>query len=435
MEIMGLSSEGCHYTSKQRHLSLVSNYSELSSEEYWFTRWNKPLRMSGSCNCSFRKSWRNSLRDSRIMLNQVEEKIKNDTNQILDDSTLREEYVDQEDKLPSRSYKLLQIETFVEEVLQEVWNEVFSCLPQIEHKVENSSQLELKCVPHCISMEHNKSSELHCVCSMKDEPVGSNQLRNDDFNHQAVISCHEIPDNFHAVETLNNNIEGTTEQQLVSTSLKSVGCVNPTFLGSSINPDLVEYSVVPGAPPVECDAFFLRTDLPDFVGMGAECFDNTDSGFNTVSLECNHHTINADCFKVANKHSDVGQLVRVMEKTQTESYTADPNDIHLTPLQPSISADSQFSDKIIEAKDDAHEYNQITFTSVDIRLPDTCRTQESNIADVGPKSQKSDIQHRKIKQCYHTANLRRLVSHIFIVSGTLYLVVDMIVQYSIGLIA
>ncbi|XP_023725615.1 uncharacterized protein LOC111874381 isoform X2 [Cryptotermes secundus] len=415
MEIMGLPSEGCHYTSKQRHLSLVSNCSELSSEEYWFTRWNKPLRMSDSCNCSFRKSWRNSLRDSRIMLNQVEERIKNDTSQILDDSTLREECVDQEDKLSSRSYKLLQIESFVEEVLQEVWNEVFSCLPQIERKVENSSQLELRCVPHCNSMQHNNSSELHYVCSMKDEPVGKNQFRNDDVIPHAVISCHEIPDDNHAVETLNHNIEGTHKQQLVNTSPKSVGCVNPTFFGSSINPDLLEYAVVPGAPSVECDAFFLRTDLPGFVGMGAECFDDPDSGFNTVSLECNR-AINADCFKVASKHSDVGQLSHVTEKTLTESYTANPNEIHLTALQARISADSQFSDKIIEAKDDAHEYNQTTFTSVDIRLPDTCRTQ-SNIADVGPKVQKSDIQHRKIKQCYHTANLKRLKPLLYFLHG------------------
>jgi hypothetical protein len=365
------------------------------------------------------------------MLNQMQEEIKNDTCQMLDSTALCEECVDQEDKLSSRSYKPLQIETFVEEVLQEVWNEVFSCLSQIEHKVKNSSHLEPKCMPHCVNIQHNNGSELHYVCSTKDEPVGNNQFRNDDFNHQTVISCHEIPDGCHVVETFNNNIEGTNKQHLVSTSLKSVGCVNPTFLGSNINPDLLEYAVVPGAPTVEFDAFFVSTDLPGFVGMGAECFDDTDSGFNTVSLESNHRTTNADCCKIASEHSSAGQPVCVMEKTATESHTAIPNEIHLTELQPCISADSQFSDKIIEAKDDAQEYNQTTITSVDIRLPDTCKTQESSIEDLGPKSQKSNIQHRTIKECYHTRNLRSLVSHIFIVYGTLLL----IVQYSIDLIA
>lgn len=369
-----------------------------------------------------------------MMLNQVEEKMKSDTSRILGDATLCKECVEEQEKLPSRSYKLLQIETFVEEVLQEVWSEVFSCLSQIEHKAENSSQLEPRSMPQCISMQHNKGSDFHYICSMKDETVGNNQFRNEHFNCQAVISCHEIPDTFNVVETQNYNREGTDKQQLVCTSLKSVGCVNPTFLGSGMNPDLLEHVVVPGAPTVECDSFLLSTDLPGFVGIGAECFDDTDSGFNTVSLESNHRTITADSFKDASEHSNICQPVCAMEKTETESYTASPNEIHLTALQPCISADSQFSDNITEAKDDAHRYNQITFTSVDVRLPDTCKAQESNIADVGCKSQKSDVEHRKIKQCYHTTNLRRLVSDIF-VSGTLFLIMTMINQYSIGLMA
>jgi hypothetical protein len=354
------------------------------------------------------------------MLHQVEENKKNDTSRILCDATLCTECVKEEVKLPSRSYKLLQIESFVEEVLQEVWTEVFSCLSQIEHKVENSSQLEQKCVPQCISMQHNQGSEFNYVCNMKDETIGNNQFRNDNFNHQAVISCHKVPDSFHVVETHNSNTEGTNKQQLVSSSLKSIGCVNPTFLGSNMNPDLLDYAVVPGAPTEKCDALFLSTDLPGFVEVGAECYDDTDSGFNTVSLESNHRTTNADSFKDTSEHSDVGQPVCVMEETQVESSNASPNEIHLTPLQPCISVDSKFSDKITEAKDDAHEYNQITFTSIDVRMSDTNKTQENNIADIGCKSQKSDTQCQKLKQCYHTTNLRRLVSHISIISRTLF---------------
>jgi hypothetical protein len=347
------------------------------------------------------------------MLNQVEEKIKNDASRILSDATLCKECVEEEDKLPPRSHKLLQIETFVEEVLEEVWTEVFSCLSQIEHKVDDLARLEPKCMPHCISMQHNKASKFHYVCSMKDETAGSNQFRNEHFNHQAVVSCHDIPDTFNVAESRESNIGATDKQHLVSTSLKSIGCVNPTFVGSGMDPDLLEHAVVPGAPTVECDSFFLSTDLSGFVGIGAE---DTDSGFNTVSLDSNHRTINADSFKDANEHSNVCQHVCVMEKARTESYTASPNEIHPTALRPCISADSQFSGEITEAKDDAHRYNQITFTSVDVRLPDTCKTQGSNKADVGCKSQKSEVEHRKIKQCYHTTNLRRLVSHISIIS-------------------
>lgn len=41
----------------------ISKRSSLS-EEYWFTKWNKPLKI-GSCNCSFRRSLRYS-----VILNQ-----------------------------------------------------------------------------------------------------------------------------------------------------------------------------------------------------------------------------------------------------------------------------------------------------------------------------------------------------------------------------
>ncbi|XP_063238628.1 uncharacterized protein LOC134540086 isoform X2 [Bacillus rossius redtenbacheri] len=51
---------------RSRTLSVASDSSNLSTEEYWFTRWSRPLRSSDGCNCSFRRSWRRSVRDSKI---------------------------------------------------------------------------------------------------------------------------------------------------------------------------------------------------------------------------------------------------------------------------------------------------------------------------------------------------------------------------------
>jgi len=417
VEAMQITSDGCHYNSKHRHLSLISNDSELSSEEYWFTRWNRPLRMEDSCNCSFRKSWRNSLGDSRVILNEMQDDRKNSTDQMLCSLTPCEKYVGQEGFLQSKSHKLLQIENFVEEVLKEVWNEVFLCLSQIEPDVCDQSQLKLECVPNCINRHHDKDLEHNHMYRKRSEPMGDYGSRSDHFNCQTVFSCHETIKNCHVVETVNKNLKGTNDQLLVSTSLNSVGCVNPAFLGSSMNPDIVECAVQPGAPPVECDAIVSSKGLRA-VKKGTKFFDIIDSDVNTVSLESSNHCIsNMDCFKIASEHSDLDQHACITEKTETESFTASPNESNLTELQARISSGSHLSDKMTEAKDDTQEYNQTSFTSVDVRLQDTNRTQESS-AGGGPKSQKINVQQRRNKQCFHTTNLKRLVSDIYSVYGT-----------------
>jgi hypothetical protein len=114
----------------------------------------------------------------------------------------------------------------------------------------------------------------------------------------------------------------------------------------------------------------------------------------------------------------LGHHACITERTETEFFTANPNEIHLTELQAHISSGLHLSDKMTEAKDDTQEYNQTSFTSVDVRLQDTNITQESSITDGGPKSQKSIVQQRRNKQCFHTTNLKRLVSDIYSVFGT-----------------
>jgi len=353
-----------------------------------------------------------------VILNEIQDNPKDSTDQMLCSLTPCEKYVGHEGLLQSRSHKLLQIENFVEEVLKEVWNEVFSCLSQIEHDVYNQSQLKLECVPNCINRHHNKDLEHNHVRRKRSEPLGDYESRNDHFNFQTVYSCHETAKNCHVVETVNKNFKGTNDQLLVSTSLNSVGCANPAFLGSNLNPDVVECAVQPGAPPVECDAIVSSKGLPAIGKKGTKFFD-IDSDVNTVSLESsNHYISNTDCCKIASEHSDLDQHVFITEKTETESFTATPNEINLTELQAHISSGSHLSDKMTEAKDDTQEYNQTSFTSVDVRLQNTNRTQESSSTDGGPKSQKSNVQQRRNKQCFHTTNLKRLVSDIYSVYGT-----------------
>lgn len=57
-----------------KRLSLDAySYSKRNSlsEEYWFMKWNKPLKI-GSCNCSFRRSLRYSVISNQPVLQSVE---------------------------------------------------------------------------------------------------------------------------------------------------------------------------------------------------------------------------------------------------------------------------------------------------------------------------------------------------------------------------
>lgn len=79
------------YTSKRNSLS----------EEYWFTKWNKSLKI-GNCNCSFRRSMRYSVISHQP---QKSESIKSNFD------------------LPPT--KIVNVETFVERLIQETFFEAF----------------------------------------------------------------------------------------------------------------------------------------------------------------------------------------------------------------------------------------------------------------------------------------------------------------------
>lgn len=75
------------------------------SEEYWFTKWNKPLKI-GTCNCSFRRSLRLSV-------------ISNQPTSQNNDKRLSKCSLD------STPTKIINVETFVERLIQETFFEAF----------------------------------------------------------------------------------------------------------------------------------------------------------------------------------------------------------------------------------------------------------------------------------------------------------------------
>ncbi|XP_069688565.1 uncharacterized protein [Periplaneta americana] len=357
LEAMGHQPEICNFSSKHRSLSLCSNFSELSTEDYWFKRWNRPLTMSDTCSCSFRKSWRNSLGDSRLMINQTEEET-NRRSQLFDSTPLSEIYVEEEDIIQMENS---QVESFVEDLLQKIWKDVYLCLSKTDHESESKSRY--------------LSSDTHDSCEF-----GTIENNKSDV----LVSCHQMTGDSIVVEAINDNIKD-------SLITKSVGCVNPSFLGSSADPDLLDYI----ADPV--------SNCGD--SSPVETAEDTDSGFNTVSLESTTHNTNeAECSaasKIDSECSNTEVPACVTENTQIESLTASPIGIHVNVLQPQIS-------NYNEAKDDSQGYNQTAFTSVDLGISNTCETQNT---------EHKNVQLGRNKQCRHTRNVGRLKPLLYFLHG------------------
>lgn len=94
---------------KEQYPCFNFNTKRLSlSEEYWFTRWNKPLK-TGTCNCSFRRSLRYSA-------------ICDDKNNDLGVVQVKQNRLSNFDTPATR---ITNVETFVERLLQETLFEAF----------------------------------------------------------------------------------------------------------------------------------------------------------------------------------------------------------------------------------------------------------------------------------------------------------------------
>lgn len=116
-----------NFTIKEEHRSsnleskIRTSRSSLS-EEYWFTRWNRPLKL-GNCNCSFRRSQRfSALSDQRLPLS-----VYNPTNNIpkpnsICMSDICNSNLSNYDIPP---IKIVNVETFVERLIQDTLFEAF----------------------------------------------------------------------------------------------------------------------------------------------------------------------------------------------------------------------------------------------------------------------------------------------------------------------
>uniref|UniRef100_A0A1Y1N067 Uncharacterized protein n=1 Tax=Photinus pyralis TaxID=7054 RepID=A0A1Y1N067_PHOPY len=91
---------------EELHKSVVESKLRMSrsslSEEYWFTRWNKPLKL-GNCNCSFRRSQRFS-----VLPYETSNVSQRNLSQYFIPPT-----------------KIINLETFVERLIQETLFEAF----------------------------------------------------------------------------------------------------------------------------------------------------------------------------------------------------------------------------------------------------------------------------------------------------------------------
>ena len=391
LESMGYKSDGLNPINKRKSLSLLSNYSEVSSEEYWFTRWNRPLKVADPCNCSFRKSWRNSLGDSQILMGQS--KVLNDINQEFDCSSHHEKFVGPEISSNIQNGPSLQIESFAERMLDEIWSEVFSYFSKAEFK-NHLLHHSISDINHYCNDAFDNDVELTCHNNIEfDSSINCENL--DDFNCKTLISCQESERGVQIKE-----VNGLIEKVHNDGAFHSVGCINPSFLGSKTNPDLIEYAVSYDDSS-NSEEYLPHRDFENFeVKEDMKCED-TDSGFNTASLEStNHHALETDCLP---SRKD-GELV---ETDNVCSDAVDPDGIIFNDSLSDVSLSTVINDKTHETKDIKPD-NQISITSVDISLTDTKKLAEPELM-----LKKLNQQQAKHKQCHHAKHVRRLVSLYF----------------------
>ncbi|KAJ9595693.1 hypothetical protein L9F63_013106 [Diploptera punctata] len=386
LENMGYKSEGLNVSNKRKSLSLLSNYSELSSEEYWFTRWNKPLKAADPCNCSFRKSWRNSMGDSQILVNQP--KVISDVNQDL-------HYEQFSQNISSKvQNRYLLIETFAERMLEGIWNEVFNCFSESESKKPN----------YIISTSDTKDfynklfDDAELTYKNVEFESSINYENLEDFNCKTLISCQESENGVQIKE-----INDLNEEENKDKTFQSVGCVNPSFLGSKGDPDLLEYAVTYDGSPMneECSPYrdFANCDMIENMK-----YEDTDSGFNTASLEStNHHASEIDC--TASRKDEA------LNETENNCFdVSEHEEIMLNNSLSDVSVNTVINDKTLETKD-ILQHNQISLTSIDIRLVDMHTSAESEFM-----SKKLNQQGRS-KQCCHAKQIRRLKPLLYFLHG------------------
>lgn len=120
------------------HEKCLSMSRHSLTEEYWFTRWSKPLR-AGSCNCSFRRSQRYSKLSNQFNTVSFSQLKHNHFNSNVDISSL--------DDLKLAATKITNIDTFVERLVQDTYFEAlqeYLIRLEIEHDNRNQTAYDNK---------------------------------------------------------------------------------------------------------------------------------------------------------------------------------------------------------------------------------------------------------------------------------------------------
>ncbi|KRT83444.1 hydrolase [Oryctes borbonicus] len=118
-----------NFDSPEKRLSM-SRHS--LTEEYWFTRWSKPLK-TGSCNCSFRRSQRYSKLSNQFNTISFSQ-LKNHSNSNLDISNI--------DNVKLAATKITNIDTFVERLVQDTYFEALQeYIVKTEIELKNKNQM------------------------------------------------------------------------------------------------------------------------------------------------------------------------------------------------------------------------------------------------------------------------------------------------------
>ncbi|XP_067002712.1 uncharacterized protein [Anabrus simplex] len=189
---------------KSRSHSIISNISE-QSEDYWFTRWSRPLiRQTETCNCSFRKSWTKSVRDSKfsnhILPGTQEEEVHLDISHVDGVSAVE-------------TQNLTVIENFVEALIQEILHDTFRFLSESGKLGRFQSSLKY--------MQSKKNS--------------SNIVTSPSSNSTSEVKD-ELTLNHSLFEEESRACEGDVDE-IVHIKM---GCVNPNFIGSLKEPDMLD---------------------------------------------------------------------------------------------------------------------------------------------------------------------------------------------------
>lgn len=159
------------------------------TEEYWFTRWSKPLR-AGSCNCSFRRSQRYSRLSNQFGCMSFSQLKTNRPNSHVEISNL--------ENMNIAVTKITNIDTFVERLVQETYFEalrefLIQSEPEIMTSTKGYDNLAYKVDNFDDVMLRNKlqAAMLHTECVVNlnstEETLGSQSLTVQSNNKDIIV--------------------------------------------------------------------------------------------------------------------------------------------------------------------------------------------------------------------------------------------------------